>query len=116
MQSLAPVVARFGVDVSIVEPAAVGSDFVRNTGIGERTVHADDPYGDLLAAYLRRSEQAFAAAQHPRDAAAIVVEAATTTTPKFRWQTSAGATAFAALSLTDLDGSKVMTQTATWLS
>lgn len=116
MQSLAPVVARFGVDVSIVEPAAVGSDFVRNTGVGDRGTDADDPYGDLLAAYLRRSEQAFAAAQHPREAAAVVVEAATTTTPKFRWQTSAGAAAFAGLSLTDLDGSKVLTQTATWLN
>ena len=116
MQSLAPVVARFGVDVSIVEPAAVGSDFVRNTGIGDRGSDVDDPYSEMLAAYLRRSEQAFAAAQHPRDAAAVVVEAATTTTPKFRWQTSAGATAFAGLSLTDLDGSKVLTQTATWLN
>ena len=116
MQSLAPVVARFGVDVSIVEPA-VGSDSqVRNTGVGDLDTDADDPYGDLLAAYLRRSAPAFAAAQHPREAAAVVVEAATTTTPKVRWQTSAGAAAFAGLSLTDLDGSKVLTQTATWLN
>lgn len=32
MQSLAPVVAQFGVDISIVEPAAVASHFVANTG------------------------------------------------------------------------------------
>lgn len=69
----------------------------------------------MLAAYLRRSEQAFAAAQDPREAAAVVVQAATTSTPAFRWQTSPGAAAFAGLSLTDLDGSKVLNQTKTWL-
>lgn len=115
MQSLAPVVAHFGIDVSIVEPAAVGSAFVRNTGIGDRQGDPDDPYDELLAAYLRRSEQAFAAAQDPREAAAVVVQAATTSTPAFRWQTSPGAAAFAGLSLTDLDGSKVLNQTKTWL-
>lgn len=31
MQSLAPVMARFGVGISVVEPAAVASDFVANT-------------------------------------------------------------------------------------
>jgi hypothetical protein len=45
------------------------------------------------------------------------VEAATTSTstPKFRWQTSATAAAFAGLSLADIDGSRVLSQTSTWL-
>jgi hypothetical protein len=58
---------------------------------------------------------AFANAQSSEDAAAVVVEAATTGTPKFRWQTSAGAAAFAGLSLGDLDGSRVLSATAGWL-
>jgi NAD(P)-dependent dehydrogenase (short-subunit alcohol dehydrogenase family) len=115
MQSLAPVAARFGIDVCIVEPAAVGSDFVTNTGVSNRSVDPQDPYGLLLDAYLRRTESAFAAAQHPRDAAATVVEAATTRSPKFRWQTSPTAAAFAGLSLADLDGARVLEQTAAWL-
>jgi short-subunit dehydrogenase len=51
----------------------------------------------------------------PEDAAAVVVEAATTGTPKFRWQTSESAVAFAGLSLGDLDGSRVLSATSGWL-
>ncbi|MGZ6751946.1 MAG: SDR family oxidoreductase [Nocardioides sp.] len=115
MQSLAPVAARMGVTVSVVEPGAVSTEFVANV---ERPPLAreDDPYGPLLAAYLERTAGAFAAAQSPADAAAVVVEAATTDTPRFRWQTSEGAAAFVGLSLADLDGSRVLDQTSTWLA
>ncbi len=115
MQSLAPVAARFGVDVSIVEPGPVASEFVGNVA-GTTTAADDDPYRDLLAAYLTRTEKVFAAAQLPAEAAAVVVEAATTVSPKFRWQTSEGAAAFAGLSLSDLDGSRVVGATSTWLN
>ena len=52
MQSLAPVAARFGIDVSIVEPGAVGSEFVGNVA---RAGRDGDPYAELMAAYLRRA-------------------------------------------------------------
>ncbi len=116
MQSLAPVVARFGITVSIVEPAAVGSAFVANVARpAEAAPDPADPYAPLLAAYLERTAGAFAAAQQPEGAAAIVVEAATTTAPRFRWQTSDAAVAFAGLSLADLDGSRVLGVTSAWL-
>lgn len=110
MQSLAPVVAPFGVDVSIVEPAAVSSSFTDS-------VHraAPGPYADLQQAYLDRTATAFASAQSAEDAAKTVVEAATTTAPRFRWQTSDAAARFAGLSLADLDGSRVLGVTQTWL-
>lgn len=116
MQSLAPVVAQFGVDVCVVEPAAVASDFLANTGPLDRPGDAEDPYTELLAAYLKRAESAFANAQHPRDAAATIIEAATTTEPRFRWQTSDGAAGFVGLALADLDGSRVLGQTTTWIA
>lgn len=125
MQSLAPVVARFGIDVCVVEPAAVASDFVTSVGGAAARTAAGEPagddredeaYADLLDAYLARSQSSFASAQTAADAAAVVVEAATTGTPKFRWQTSPAAAAFAGLSLADLDGSAVLDQTATWLA
>ena len=118
MQSLAPVVARFGIGVSIVEPAAVRSSFTANvdgTGTDPTGVDPQDPYGPLLAAYLRRTTAVFANAQPAADAARTVVEAALTATPKFRWQTSEAAVAFAGLSLADLDGSRVAAVTSTWL-
>ena len=122
MQSLAPVVRRLGIDICVVEPAAVGSDFVANAGAddaGPREPDAlkpgSDPYAGMRAAYLRRSTAVFAAAQAPADAAAVVVQAATTAGPKFRWQTSPGATAFAGSSLRDLDGAGVLALTDPWL-
>ncbi|MEW1708130.1 SDR family NAD(P)-dependent oxidoreductase [Microbacterium sp. NPDC089190] len=110
MQSLAPVVAPFGIDVSIVEPAAVASSFTDS-------VHRAPagPYSELQQAYLDRTAASFAAAQSAEDAAKAVVEAATTSEPKFRWQTSEAAVRFAGLSLGDLDGSRVIGVTSEWI-
>lgn len=119
MQSLAPVVAPFGVTVSIVEPGAVASDFTGNVhraDAGADDAAADDPYAELLAAYLRRTAGAFDGAQTSESAAAVIVEAATTDAPRFRWQTTEQASAFVGLSLADLDGSRVLGATATWLT
>ena len=69
----------------------------------------------MLQSYLAHSRTAFAAAQSSADAAAVIIEAATTEHPRFRWQTSPGASAFAGLSLADLDGSRVLGQTAGWI-
>lgn len=110
MQSVAPVVAPFGVQVSVVEPAAVASSFV------ESVDHSDaGPYEEQLQAHLARTRSSFAAAQAPEDAARTVVEAATTDSPRFRWQTSETAVRFAGLSLADLDGARVLGATSAWV-
>src|SRR6476469_4882294 len=92
MQSLAPVAATFGVVVSVVEPGAVRSEFTANVHradadavAGDRT---DDPYAALLDAYLARTATAFDNAQTSEQAAEVIVEAATTDQPRFRWQSS----------------------------
>jgi short-subunit dehydrogenase len=117
MQALAPVAERLGVTVSVVEPAAVASAFAASA-ISEasgRVDAPDDTYGELLAAYRRRTSAAFAAAQSPQDAAAAVVAACLDPEPRFRYQTSDGASAFAGLSMADLDGSRVLGATSSWL-
>lgn len=111
MQSLAPVVAPFGVQVCIVEPAAVASSFVASVDLSPA-----GPYATLQQAYLDRTAGSFAQAQQPADAARVVIEAATATAPKFRWQTSDAAVRFAGLSLADLDGSRVLAATSTWIA
>ncbi len=123
MQSLAPVAERFGVWVSVIEPAAVASDFVANAdrvdaeprdteaGPAEHT----DPYADLLAAYLARTSGAYANAQSGPEAALAIADAVTSPTYRFRWQASEGATAFVGASLADLDGERVLGVTRTWL-
>jgi hypothetical protein len=69
-----------------------------------------------MQAYLRHATETFANAQSASAVAAVVVEAATTSMPRFRWQTSDSAASFAGLSLADLDGSRVLGMTSTWLT
>ncbi len=126
MQSLAPVAETFGVWVSVVEPAAVASDFVGSalrTDDGHQTRPAAsgtdnsaDPYAAPLAAYLARSAGAFANAQSAVSAATAIADAVTAESYRFRWQTSDGASAFVGMSLEDLDGERVLGVTRTWLA
>ena len=116
MQSLAPVAASFGVVVSVVEPGAVASEFTANVHRADAGADDGDPYAGLLAAYLRRTAGAFDDAQTSQQAAEVIVEAATTDQPRFRWQTSAQAEQFVGLSLADLDGSRVVGTTSTWIA
>lgn len=114
MQSLATVMLAHGVWVSVVEPAAVASDFVGHVD-RPQSAGPHDPYAGQLAAYLARAELSFASAQPVRDAARAIADAATAPDYRFRWQTSSGAAAFAGLSLGDLDGSRVLATTRSWI-
>jgi NAD(P)-dependent dehydrogenase (short-subunit alcohol dehydrogenase family) len=125
MQSLAPVAARLGIDVSVVEPGPVSTEFVsgimtRGAGAlrGAPHLHGHDdadPYAPLLGAYVARTQDTFANAQRAEEVAAVVVEAAITDRPRFRWQTSEAASTFVGMSIHDLHGDKVIGETATWL-
>ena len=112
MQSLAVVAERFGVWVSVIEPGAVASEFVANAS---RAAGAG-PYAGLLAAYLSRTQAAFASAQSAQSAGRAIAAAATAPAYRFRWQTSDQAASFAGLSLADLDGQRVLGLTRTWIS
>ncbi|WP_229230767.1 SDR family NAD(P)-dependent oxidoreductase [Sinomonas cyclohexanicum] len=112
MQSLAPVAEQFGVRVSVVEPAAVASEFVANV---ERPA-AVGAYGDQLQRYIARTSGAFASAQSAADAGAAIAGAATSPDYRFRWQTSDAAVRFVGASLADLDGERVLGVTRTWIA
>jgi NAD(P)-dependent dehydrogenase (short-subunit alcohol dehydrogenase family) len=117
MEALAPVAATVGVRVVVIEPGAVASSFVANAGLDPAAaLAAAGPYGPALTAYLNRTGTAFAAAQTPDEAAAVIVEALNADAPAFRIQTSEGARTFVATKLSDLDGSVVAGMTASWVS
>ncbi|MGI5261487.1 SDR family oxidoreductase [Streptomyces angustmyceticus] len=117
MESLAPVAARLGVTVSVVEPGAVATEFVNNIGLdlaGE--VAAAGPYAEALQAYLDRTVAQFGnGAQTPAEAAGAVLEALTADRPAFRLQTSDWARDFTGVKLADLDGSAVLGLTGGWV-
>ncbi|WP_115790466.1 SDR family NAD(P)-dependent oxidoreductase [Arthrobacter silvisoli] len=112
MQSLAAVAEHFGVQVGVIEPAAVASQFVSNV---ERPSDVG-AYARLLDAYVARTTGAFANAQTPESAGKAIADIATTHDFTFRSQTSEAATAFAGVSLADLDGSRVRNFTAPWIA
>lgn len=112
MQSLAVVAGQFGVWVSVIEPAAVASEFVTNVA----RPGDPGPYAELLNAYLARTRGAFAAAQSAQEAGAAIAAAATSPDYRFRWQTSGQAASFVGLSLADIDGERVSSLTRTWIT
>lgn len=115
LESLAPVARAVGVDVVVVEPGAVASEFVANAGVDQESATGDAVYGGLFASYMERTAGAFASAQDPAEVADVLVALLGADEPPFRVQTSQGAGAFAARKLADLDGSAVQTMTRGWL-
>lgn len=112
MQSLAVVAEQFGVWVSVVEPAAVASQFGANVDLPG----AAGPYAQLFAAYRARTRVAMHAAQSAHSAGVATADAAMSPTYRFRWQTSDQAASFAGVSLADMDGERVLSITRTWIS
>ncbi|AJC61603.1 SDR family NAD(P)-dependent oxidoreductase [Streptomyces sp. 769] len=116
MESLAPVAATVGVDVAVVEPGAVASEFVANLGLDiDAVLTAAGPYAPALQAYIARTQQSFGNAQTPAEAAAPIVEALTGDRPAFRIQTSAWAREFVGTKLADCDGAAVQALTGAWV-
>ncbi|WP_406732885.1 SDR family oxidoreductase [Streptomyces sp. NBC_01794] len=117
MESLAPVAAKLGVTVSVVEPGAVATEFVSNIGVDpEAAIAAAGPYADAMRAYVDRTiSQFLSGAQTPAEAADSVLEALTADRPAFRIQTSDWARGFTGIKLTDLDGSAVLGLTGGWV-
>ena len=91
MESLAPVMARFGVHVSVIEPGAVHTGFLAARNAEEekrKAAQPDDPYADLLEAYQRTVNARFTGAESAEDVAAVIAEVAKADAPHLRYQTS----------------------------
>ncbi|MEU8842600.1 SDR family NAD(P)-dependent oxidoreductase [Streptomyces roseus] len=118
MESLAPVAAAAGVQVAVVEPGAVASEFVNNVGLDIPALLAQaGPYAPSLQGYIDHALKSFGSdtAQTPEQAAAPVVDALTAEKMPFRIQTSDWARDFVGMKLADLDGSAVQTEMTNWL-
>ncbi len=117
MESLAPVLARLGVAVSVVEPGPVNTEFVSNVGAEPaEMIAAAGPYAESAEAYINRTlGHFFESAQTGAQAAESILEALTAERPAFRIQTSDWAREFCAVKLADFDGSATLAMTGSWL-
>ena len=117
LEALQPVAATVGVTVCVIEPGAVGSEFVANIGVDrESLVESAGAYGAAFGAYLERTAGAFANAQAVEEVGALVASALELDPLPFRLQTSDGARSFVGMKLADLDGSTVTGFTSTWVA
>jgi NAD(P)-dependent dehydrogenase (short-subunit alcohol dehydrogenase family) len=117
MESFAPVAAKFGVAVTVVEPGPVASEFVDNVRdeLGEMLEDTDDPYHEMFSAYVSRATETFSNAQAAAEVGSVIAGVVDAEAPAFRVQTSPGSTAFAGMKLSDVDGSTVQVATRSWV-
>ena len=113
MQSLAVVAERFGVWVSVIEPAAVASDFVANV---QRPAAGDDPYAEAVRRLPR--PHLGRVRQRPERGGCRCGDRGLCHRHVLRVPVAdlRGATAFVGMSLADLDGERVLGATRTWIA
>lgn len=115
MEGLAPVAARLGIQVVLVEPAAVRTPFFANTRTEPVGEDPDDPYGPLLEARSRHMAAAADDGQDPADVGAFVAGIARVPNPHLRYQTSDVGQQMAAHKLADPTGDSIVAATSQML-
>lgn len=117
MESLAPVIGRFGIKVSLVEPGPVATAFTDNVmpEVVELMGRPDDPYAEMFNAYIAHVSGVFNLAQAPEEVAALIACVLESEVPQFRYQTSEWAASFVGTKMADLDGETVQSMTSQWI-
>jgi NAD(P)-dependent dehydrogenase (short-subunit alcohol dehydrogenase family) len=117
MEALAPVVAQVGVDISLIEPAAVmDTAFVPNAVVAglnpQVMIEKAGPYAPAFAAYREWVRtRAAEGSQLANDVAAVVIDALSVQRPAFRIQTSAAVRSMVAQQLADPSGEAIQLMT-----
>jgi NAD(P)-dependent dehydrogenase (short-subunit alcohol dehydrogenase family) len=111
MEGFAPLARRMGISVSLIEPGPINTGFVANVRASSAAAIAGltAPYDRMLAAYIGASEDIFA--QHGQtgaDIAAVILDAATSATPHFRYVTSDFARMIVAPKVVDFTGDSIV--------
>lgn len=90
MESLAPVAQRFGIQVALIEPGPVNSEFVANVRkTGSLQINGIAAYAAMRTSYLEGAAQAFASiGQNPDDIARLIADAATAPGMHLRYPSS----------------------------
>ena len=92
LEALAPVAKRLGIEVSVIEPGPVNTNFVASVvaTLPASTQELQAAYGPMLESYMGGSQERFATlGQTPDEVAQVIIKAATDEAPHFRYTTSA---------------------------
>ena len=115
LEGLAPVLATFGVFVSILEPGPVRTAFLRNAGGRTGEIDGTDPYAELLSRYNATMAGLLGGGQTPESVAEVIAGIARDPRPHLRYQSSPAATALAGRKLVDPTGDSIVAATTDFL-
>jgi NAD(P)-dependent dehydrogenase (short-subunit alcohol dehydrogenase family) len=116
LESLQPVVAPFGVHVSVIEPGPVAGEFVQHAAIAGFGRQDGGPYSQARAKFQIVQDGGYEHAETPEQVAAVILEVANSPSPLLRYQTSAGISRFAGIKVKDLTGERVTGLTSAWIT
>jgi NAD(P)-dependent dehydrogenase (short-subunit alcohol dehydrogenase family) len=111
MESLAPVAKRLGISLSLIEPGPVNTNFVASVIAVSpaATSELQAVYGSMLEAYIGSSQEGFATfGQTPEQVGQVILKAATTETPNFRYTTSERVKGFVSQKYVDPTGDQLL--------
>jgi NAD(P)-dependent dehydrogenase (short-subunit alcohol dehydrogenase family) len=111
MEGLAPVMAAFGVHVSVIEPGPVRTAFLTNMGGHAGGPTGDDPYAAMLARYNATMAGMAQDGETAEGVAAVILEAVSSAAPRLRYQSSPAASAMAGRKIIDVTGDSIVKAT-----
>lgn len=114
LESLHPVVAQHGVQLSIVEPGPVAGEFAVKHGPPPGR-EIDGPYAAARARFQAVQDGGYAAAQTNAEIATVLWQIASAEHPWFRYQTSDLVARVVGVKLKDLTGERVTGMTSGWI-
>lgn len=91
MEAFAPVAKQLGIQVSLIEPGPVNTNFVSSVlgSMPEGGLQLQEVYGPMIQSYMGNAQERFATTgQTPEQVGQIIIEATTAETPHFRYGTS----------------------------
>ncbi len=107
-ESMAPVLDRFNIKVTLIEPGPVITDFLeRSLKYGTR-LGQNSPYNDMREASKKAMDERFKNAQDPSEVAQVIKIAIETENPHFRYQTREDGKEIVGLKLKDITGNTIL--------
>ncbi|GCE16792.1 SDR family oxidoreductase [Dictyobacter kobayashii] len=111
MESFAPVAKRLGIDVCLIEPGPVNTNFVSSviSGLPAPGQDLQAIYGPMLESYMGKTQTRFATiGQTPEQVGQVILTAALGETPHFRYTTSETIQSLAAQKYVDPTGDAML--------
>jgi NAD(P)-dependent dehydrogenase (short-subunit alcohol dehydrogenase family) len=105
-ESLAPVVANFGIRVTLVEPGPVTGEFLSNSSAVARG--PSEPYVRMTETFNAMRSLAYQSAPSPEDVAEVIYAATLEDDPPLRVQDTDGTSRAIGAKMKDLDGRRVL--------